>query len=80
MDEMPEMRHPFVVEFSEMVCADEIDCHRAKEFDDMTDLSGDPQHIGLHEINIKYRVNDQDDDQSAYPPSPLAFIQYHEPD
>jgi hypothetical protein len=51
-----------------MVCADEIDRHRAEEFDDMSDFSGDPNHIALYEINIKYRVDDQDDDQSAYPP------------
>jgi hypothetical protein len=80
MDEMPKMRHPFVVEFSEVIGADKIDRHRAKEFDDMPDFSGDPQDIVLYKINIKDGVYDQYDDQSTDPPCPLGFIQDHEPD
>ena len=78
MDEMPQLRHPFVFKLTQVIGSYKVNQDGDPKFDDMSHLAG--YIVSKRPIckqKIKKRIQNKYDNQSAYPPIPFTIVQIH---
>jgi len=78
MNEMPQLRHPFIFQLTQMIGANKINQNGDAEFDDMPQFSRNIIGEGtVRKQKIKKGIENNDDNKTTNPSASLTFVQVH---